>query len=83
MAPIFKHFEDGEKFLVVGVVVQFGWHKAAREEGYGVDFTVRLGLREDCSDGIVRHVRLDNDRSIGVPMRQYWSGGERFLEFLK
>jgi hypothetical protein len=67
--PVFERFEDGEEFFIVGVVVQFGWRQAAREEGYGVNFPVGLGLGKDSGDGVVRRVHLEDDRSVWVPMR--------------
>ena len=84
VSPNFKSFEDGEQFLIVDVVVEFGGCKRAGVEGNGVDFIVRRGYGgENRGEGVVLCVRFDDERRAWNPMRQYWRSGEGFLQRIK
>ena len=78
--PSLERFEDGEEFLVVSVVVEFGAGEGAGMEGDGVEFTGLSGDGENSSDGIVGGVSFDGDLSIGFPVMKYWSRGEGLLQ---
>ena len=43
VAPYLKSFENGEQFLVMDIVVEFGGHKGVGVESNGVDFIVHRG----------------------------------------
>jgi hypothetical protein len=46
MAPALKRFEDGQKFLVVNIVVEFGGCESSGVESDGVKFAVQGMSRE-------------------------------------
>ena len=52
--PYLKSFENGEQFLVVDIVAEFGGCKGAGVESNGVDFIVHWRYRgEDGGEGVV------------------------------
>ena len=52
--PYLKSFKNGEQFLVVDIVVEFGGCKGVGVESNGVDFIVCWGYHgEDGGKGIV------------------------------
>ena len=60
VAPYLKSFEDGEQFLVVDIIVEFGGHKGAGVESDGVDFIVHWGYHgENGSEGVVQRICFD------------------------
>ena len=44
MTPYLKSFENGEQFLVVDIIVEFGGRKGAGVESNGVDFISPLEI---------------------------------------
>ena len=54
VVPYLKSLKNGEQFLVVDIVVEFGGHKGAGVESNGVDFIVHRGYHgENGGEGIV------------------------------
>ena len=54
VAPYLKSFENGEQFLVVDIVVEFGRRKGVGVESNGVDFIVRRRYcGENGGEGVV------------------------------
>ena len=54
VAPYLKSFKNGEQFLVMDIVVEFGGRKGAGVESNGVDFIVRQRYcGENGGEGVV------------------------------
>jgi len=65
MAPIFEAFEDGQEFLVMGIVIPLGVCEGTGMETYRMDLTIRGKGRNNTCKGIVQGVSFDEDWSIG------------------
>ena len=78
--PDLEGFEDGEEFLVVGVVVQLRSGKSAGMESYRMEFTGVRGYRPDSGNSVVGGVGLDGDLSIRFPVVKDRSPSEGLLE---
>ena len=80
VVPYLKSFENGEQFLVVDIVVEFGGRKGAGVESNGVDFIVHQGYRgENGSKGLVQRVCFNYERRAWNPVHKHWCSGEGFL----
>jgi hypothetical protein len=55
----------------------------ARHEGNGVEKTIGTDLGEDCRNGEVRGIRLDNRIELGLEVAKDGGRGERILEPLE
>ena len=76
MSPDSEGFEDGQKFFIVGVVVQFGSAKRPRVERDRMDFTgVELEGKDSC-DSVIGCVGFDNNLLVRLPMGEYRSRGK-------
>ena len=56
MPPRLESLEDGEKFLVVDVVIQFCGSESAGMESDGMEFGIGSEDRKDSSKSVVRGV---------------------------
>ena len=78
--PYLKSSENGEQFLVVDIIVEFGGHKGVGVESNGVDFIVHQGYHgEDGSEGIVQRIRFDYEQRARNPVLTHWCSGKGFL----
>ena len=76
MAPDAECLEDCQKFLIMGVVVEFRRGESAGMESHGVNFT-RICLKgKYCSQSIIRSVSFYNEWLVRNPMSGDRSGNE-------
>ena len=69
MMPYLESFKNGEQFLVMDIVVEYGGHKGVGVESNGVDFIVHWGYHgEDGSEGVVQCVHFDYERRDWDPV---------------
>ena len=80
MTPDFECFKYCEQFLVMDVIVEFGWGKSPRVKGDRMNFAVgqRYGGKNS-SKGIVRGIHFNNKRCAWNPVSQDRHGGEGLL----
>ena len=60
MAPALKCFKDGQKFLVMNIVIEFGGHESSGMKGNGVKVAVRGAGRKDGGQSIVGGICLND-----------------------
>ena len=72
-----------QKFLIMGVIVDFSGGKWTGMENYRVNVTWLHLYWKDGIQSIVRGICFHNDRPIRNPMSQNWSGGKSPLQGLK
>jgi len=82
-SPVFEGVDDREKFLVVDFVVDFHGGELPRMEGDWVQAVLLVSLGEDCSEGEVRCVCLNNYWLLDVEVCQDWGSHESVLQLLK
>ena len=70
MTPDAECLEDCQKFLFMGVVVEFQRGKSAGMESHRVDFTRICLKRKYCSQSIVRSISFYNERLVRNPMSE-------------
>ena len=68
MSPDLECGVDGEKFFIVGIIIEFGGLERSREECYRMNFPIGKNVGEDSGDGIIRSVGFNNSRSVRVPV---------------
>src|SRR5271168_594339 len=80
VSPDTKSVENGQKFFIVSVVIQFRACKSAGMESHRMNFT-RVGLNgEDGAKSIIGGVSLDNDGFVGNPVGKDRGGCESGLK---
>ena len=80
MLPYSEGFEDGQKFFVMGVVVQFRDSKGVGMEGHWVDLTILQNYGKNCCDSIIGSVSFNNKQSVGNETGKDWSSRESFFK---
>ena len=80
VSPRAKSLEDGEKLLIVRVVVQLGRGERTRVESDRVNLAVRADIRQYTCDRVVRSVGFDNYWCVGLIVCEDWRRCEGFLE---
>ena len=80
VSPRAKSLEDGEKLLIVRVIVQLGRGERTRIESDRVNFAIGTGIRQYTCDHIVGGVGFDNDWRVGLIVCEDWRRCEGFLE---
>ena len=61
MTPNFEGFKNGKQFLVMDIIVEFGWGKGPRVKSNWMDFVVSQRYsRKDGSQGIVQGFCFNN-----------------------
>ena len=84
VSPNLKGFENGKQFLVVNIVVEFGWGEGVGVEGNGVDFIVhQRNHREDGSEGVVWCIHFNDEQRVQDPVCQYQHSGEGLLQHVE
>ena len=83
MTPDFEAFKDGEKLLVVGVIVMLSVSEGTGVEGDQVDVAIGSDSGNNASQGIVRSISFNEDRIVGGPMCEDGSFSEGLLESAK
>ena len=68
VSPRAKSLEDGEKLLIVRVIVQLGHGERMRIESDWANLAVGTDIRQYTCDRVVRGVGLDNDWRVGLIM---------------
>jgi len=64
MAPVLECLEDGNEFLIMGVIVQLRSGQDLGVESDRTDLSVCTGNRQDASDSVVRGIRFHDDRGV-------------------
>ena len=64
----------------MNVVVQLSTGKGLGMESDRVKFTVRIVHGKDGRESVIRSVGFHDQRLVGNPVREDWSGSERFFE---
>jgi hypothetical protein len=80
VSPYSKGFEDGQEFLVMGVVVQFRDSEGPGVESHGVDLSILRNGGKDCGNGVIGCIGFNDKRSVGVESGKDRSGCECFFE---
>jgi len=75
VAPMFHGFDNGEHFMVMNVIVEFGRDTFSRIESDRV-INVVMKLTDNCGDCKVRCIGMNSNWKIGVEMLENWCGGE-------
>ena len=74
--PNLESLKNSKEFLVMNIIVQLQRSKRPRMKSYGVDIGVRCNNREDCPEGIIGGIRLNDDLCVRSPMGKYRSRGK-------
>jgi hypothetical protein len=80
VSPYSEGFEDGQEFLVVGVVVQFRDSEGPGVESHRVDLSILRNGGKNCGNSVIRCIGFNDKRSVGVESGKDWSGCECFFE---
>src|SRR5215467_10612812 len=83
MSPDTEGLEDGQKFLVMSVIVSLGGVKGAGVESNRVDFTVFRDHGENGHESIVGGISFDNELGVRDPVGENRSGSEGLLQCLE
>ena len=76
-------FENSQKFLIVGVVVQLQCSECPGVEHDRMDLAIIKGDGEYSSDGVVRGISFHCDRDIRNEMHEDWSHSEGVFKGIK
>ena len=80
VSPVLEGLEDGQKLLVMGVIVQLRGRQSLQIVGYWSDLEISADGGQNASDGIVQGVGLNHKWSIRNPVSEDWSGSESLLQ---
>jgi len=80
MVPDLEALEDGQEFLVMGIVIPLGVCEDMGVETYRMDLAIRGKGRNNTCKGIVQGVSLNKEWSIRGPMRENQSLGKSLLK---
>ena len=80
MMPDFEAFKDGEKLLVVGVIVALSVSEGMGMEGDWVDVAIGSDGGNNAGQGIIGGIGLNEDRVVRRPMCEDGSFSEGLLE---
>jgi len=83
VSPVLKGLEDGQKLLVMGVVVELRGGQSPQIVCDRAEDLVGASDGKDSSNGIVQSIGLHNQRSIRDPVSKDRSGGEGLLQEVK
>jgi len=83
VVPVPECLEDGEEFLIVGVIVQLRSSQGPGVVGDWTNLYVSTSNRQDASDSVVRGISLHNDRGIWNEVSEYGRSGEGMLESIE
>jgi len=83
VSPVLEGLEDGQKLLVMGVVVELRGGQSPRIVCDRTEDLVGASDGKDSSDGIVQSISLHSQRSVGDPVGKDRSGGEGLLQEVK
>ena len=83
MTPDFEAFEDGEKLLVVGVIVALSVSEGMGMEGNWVDVAIRSDSGNNAGQGIIGSISFNKDWTVRGPMCEDGSFSEGLLESAK
>jgi hypothetical protein len=74
-----KGFENGQKFLIMSVIIEFCGVEGAGMESDWMDFSIRGVDRENGGKSVVGGISLKDHFCIGYPLSKYWCMSELFL----
>jgi len=80
VAPVPECLEDGEEFLIMGVIVQLWSSQGPGVVGDRMNLSIGTSNRQDASNSVVRGVSLHDDRGIRNEVSEYGRSGEGVLE---
>jgi len=83
MSPVLEDLKDGQKLLVVGVIIQLRRGQSVRVVHDRAEDLVGASDGKDSSDGVVRSISLHSQRSVRDPVGKDRSGGEGLLQEVK
>ena len=75
-----KSLKDGEKLLIVRIIVQLRHGEHTRIESDRANLAIGAGIRQYSCDRVVRGVSFDNDWRVGLIVCENWRRCEGFLE---
>ena len=76
----FKSFKNGNKFLVMHIVVQLHCGESIGVEDYQMNFIFFVNNGKDCNKNIVQSISFHDELSIGNPMSENEGRDECLLE---
>jgi len=83
MLPVLEGLKDGQKLLVMGVIVELRGGQSPRIVCNRAEDLVRASDGKDSSNGVVRSIGLHSQRSVRHPVGKDRSGGEGLLQEVK
>ena len=83
MAPVPECFKDGQKLLIMGVVVQLWSSQSPGVVCNQMDFSICAGNRQNASDSVVRGISFNNDRGVQNKMGKDRHSGEGMFESIE
>jgi len=83
LSPVFEGIDDREEFLVVDFLVDFRGGEFPQMEGDRMQAVLVISLGEDCSEGKVRRICLDDYWPLGVEVCQDRGSRESVLQLFE